>query len=236
MNPGGGRGGATPSHDTVLCWLLVRGLVAERCSRRCFLGDTNSDNGEDDAAAAQERRGGAASGAASAAAAGAGAPVGDHAGDGHPDNGLASSEGCGRRSFLGDNNLHDHKKGAAEKGAASSERAPGAGGGAGVGMDNAGLKERLNELTRENAELRSNLAGTEEASSGMHAELQRMQQEYTSGDLAVTFIPGTPEPAPEPTPAAAPEPSPSKAAAELAGLRGELEQLKAGTDTVLATS
>ena len=39
---------------------------------------------------------------------------------------------------------------------------------------------KLNELERENASLRSNLAGTEEACEGMQRELQRIQTEYNA--------------------------------------------------------
>ncbi len=51
--------------------------------------------------------------------------------------------------------------------------------------DSAELKLRLSKLERENASLRSNLIGTEEACEGMQKELRRIQQEYN--DLAKTL-------------------------------------------------
>ena len=42
------------------------------------------------------------------------------------------------------------------------------------------LETRLEALERENASLRVNLAGTEEAAAGMSSELQRIQVEYNA--------------------------------------------------------
>ena len=64
---------------------------------------------------------------------------------------------------------------------AQSEATPSAAEGARGGDADA----RLTELERENAALRSNLAGTEEACEGMQRELQRIQKEYN--DLAQTL-------------------------------------------------